>query len=704
MVLQFGENATDVDDSIASWLRERADGGQTGRNFPVYPSIVTTIRSLHLAEIPTAGSSRRSSPHQHESTAAAVEAALATAYEGLPAEEIVDQIEGGHRYAQASAMVSGGGELPSRYLPLLLQRSTSDDPLLRRGALVALSHQGSSRAIDVLRQSARGGDENAATVAVECLAASRYVAAHDVLKTLLEEPLPVPGTELVRILSRHPRRQWSEYLVRLARGDVEPTESAVKQEAIRALGRIGHEHLTDVLAQALTEADVRDTAFHLLLRRDDPASRQLALGYALKRLEDGPPTAQMLQLFDRVRDPRVPERLIEHLDDEKADRSTLINTLARIGGAGIDRILADRFGSFKPNEQTAVLNCLTQLRSSRLISLAESALDSKNEAVFTGATRALGLSADPGSIEILSTRLDAEEDDSRITRLAKALADVGTNRAVRALESAKRGSSDEKRAIIGKQLLALRLNSPGGQHLERANRYARAGEYEKAIDHYTSALKHDAELTPAYSERAECRMALDDYEGAVTDFTSALERDPDLPQGFSNRGHCRLKLEDYEQAAADFRRGLEADPDDGQAVTGLGIALAVMGRAEEGIRIVEEAGDRFDHDEIFAYNAACVYGRAAETIPPDSPSAEQEKLRQRYAEAAVARLEQSLEWGFDDREWMRADPDLASLRDLEGFKRLLVPGRSVEDSPSADADNKQESKRPDPELQESVEP
>jgi hypothetical protein len=149
---------------------------------------------------------------------------------------------------------------------------------------------------------------------------------------------------------------------------------------------------------------------------------------------------------------------------------------------------------------------------------------------------------------------------------------------------------------------------------------------------------------------------------------------------------------------------MKLDPDDGQAVTGLGIALAILGDAEQGIRIVNDASDRFTHDDIFAYNAACVYGRALEAIPKDSPADEQQKLRRDYSHAAISCLQRSLELGFEDRDWMKADPDLASLRDHEEFKKLLLPNTGSTDPPRNDAEGKTESKQPKTKPDEGIEP
>jgi len=63
------------------------------------------------------------------------------------------------------------------------------------------------------------------------------------------------------------------------------------------------------------------------------------------------------------------------------------------------------------------------------------------------------------------------------------------------------------------------------------------------------------------------------------------------------------------------------------------------------------------------YNAAC----GESLLAAGAPAAEQARRK----DAAMARLEQALELGFSDLEQMRADPDLAVLRDDPRFAKLL---------------------------------
>src|SRR5690606_20817577 len=288
------------------------------------------------------------------------------------------------------------------------------------------------------------------------------------------------------------------------------------------------------------------------------------------------------------------------------------NTLARIGPAEIDDVLADRYDSFNPSEQAAVLSNLTHLRSPRLLPLARAGLSSEQHPVFTAAVHALGLQTDAGSVEALAARLSEETEIGRITTIAKALEEVGLWEAGRALDAARKASSGDKRRVIARHLHSLQMRSPGGQYLQIAERHAQEEEHQKAVDYYNLAIKRDPDMAPAYS----------------------------------GRGHAHLKLEDYEKAEADFRRCIELDDENGLAVAGLAITLAIAGNTDEAIRIVEEAAPRFAEDLLFAYNVACVYGRVLERIASE-PAPDQSGPRvQQLQKAAFERLRRSIELGF----------------------------------------------------------
>src|SRR5690606_31438220 len=120
---------------------------------PVAPA---TIRELHLAQIPNqaskpTGPAGRSTAARalgggigriHQTTADAVIAALRSAYEVIPRDELLAAIQGGSPLTRAAALAGGGGRLEAKHLPILLAYADDNDPHIQRGALMALRHFG----------------------------------------------------------------------------------------------------------------------------------------------------------------------------------------------------------------------------------------------------------------------------------------------------------------------------------------------------------------------------------------------------------------------------------------------------------------------------------------------------------------------------------------------------------------------------------
>jgi tetratricopeptide (TPR) repeat protein len=110
----------------------------------------------------------------------------------------------------------------------------------------------------------------------------------------------------------------------------------------------------------------------------------------------------------------------------------------------------------------------------------------------------------------------------------------------------------------------------GTAFLNRANIYARRGQYEKAFTDYKRALELDPSnpLIPynmgnAYLDRGQPARAAEV-------FTLAVNLDSGFALAYFNRGIARQRLGDSVGANADFRRTLELDPNAEQARQQLG--------------------------------------------------------------------------------------------------------------------------------------
>ena len=86
----------------------------------------------------------------------------------------------------------------------------------------------------------------------------------------------------------------------------------------------------------------------------------------------------------------------------------------------------------------------------------------------------------------------------------------------------------------------------------------RKGEYQKAIHHYTRAIKLNALVPETYINRAASYAGVDDFTLALRDLETALTLEP-RAEAYHIRGDIHFKQDNYDQAVHDYSRALELD-------------------------------------------------------------------------------------------------------------------------------------------------
>ncbi len=92
-------------------------------------------------------------------------------------------------------------------------------------------------------------------------------------------------------------------------------------------------------------------------------------------------------------------------------------------------------------------------------------------------------------------------------------------------------------------------------------------------------LESNLQLTQANSQNAAKsfnsgikRLEQGDYQGAIDDFTSSIEINPKLIGAFYNRAIARHQLQNYQRAIADFTKVIQINPNDVKAYKKRGYA------------------------------------------------------------------------------------------------------------------------------------
>lgn len=228
--------------------------------------------------------------------------------------------------------------------------------------------------------------------------------------------------------------------------------------------------------------------------------------------------------------------------------------------------------------------------------------------------------------------------------------------------------------------------------------YMYAGSRDQDLAKAESASARALELAPdsaeAHASRGVALMLSKHYPEAAQEFETAMRLDPKLfeaayfyartlfVQGKSEEAArmyelaSSLRPEDYqsvtllitvyrqlgrqaesretsERSVALIQRHLEQEPDDVRALYLGGGALVSLGRVEEGLTLAQRALTIEPNDAGVLYNVACLYSVAGR-VPE-----------------AIGYLEQALDAGFSQKEWIENDSDLDRLRKEPRFQALM---------------------------------
>lgn len=99
-------------------------------------------------------------------------------------------------------------------------------------------------------------------------------------------------------------------------------------------------------------------------------------------------------------------------------------------------------------------------------------------------------------------------------------------------------------------------------YLHRGEDLCAAGQHDRAIADYTTAIQLKPDYAEAYNDRGFAYYRKADAEHAIADFTRAIELRPNYPKAYNSRGVVYMS-HGYgaEKSVPDFTRAIELQPD-----------------------------------------------------------------------------------------------------------------------------------------------
>lgn len=126
------------------------------------------------------------------------------------------------------------------------------------------------------------------------------------------------------------------------------------------------------------------------------------------------------------------------------------------------------------------------------------------------------------------------------------------------------------------------------------------GEFEKAIEFYTEAIKEDSQDTNSYINRGTLELKLKRYDEAYDDFTMALSFDTTNHNVYAHLGDLKLEMQEYNKAIGFYNKSTEIYPNNPQIYCNLAFAKTQLGNKEGAIDNYTDAIS-YDPDYTEAY-------------------------------------------------------------------------------------------------------
>ncbi|XP_012527738.2 hsp70-Hsp90 organizing protein 3 [Monomorium pharaonis] len=97
---------------------------------------------------------------------------------------------------------------------------------------------------------------------------------------------------------------------------------------------------------------------------------------------------------------------------------------------------------------------------------------------------------------------------------------------------------------------------------QQGNACVKEKQYQKAMLHYSHAIKLDPQNYSLYSNRSFTFLMMERYRDAFNDALITIQLKPDWSKGYFRRGEVELKLSSYDEALKSYNKALSLQPNE----------------------------------------------------------------------------------------------------------------------------------------------
>src|SRR5687767_2090748 len=197
-------------------------------------------------------------------------------------------------------------------------------------------------------------------------------------------------------------------------------------------------------------------------------------------------------------------------------------------------------------------------------------------------------------------------------------------------------------------------------HLSSGLVHSLSMRFTEAEREFEFAMKLDPKLFEAVYHYGRARVAQGEFAEGAKLFERACSLRPEDFQAVFFLGQCLQGMGKREEGLAMYRKSvrliderLELNPDDARACQIGAGAAANLGEADKALDYAQRALKVSPDDPLLLYNMACMYANLGNP------------------EEALNALENAVDKGYGQKDWVAHDSDLDSLREMPRFQRII---------------------------------